>query len=302
MANLSKIAEGIGFSYEKPYAYGRQRGFDITIKAVPQEAKISFSFQVEAMGPETFTALVTYVNGLKKQWGIVNYVFDKHSVNVDLLNPYSTMNQTRLSGFVDLMLSEFEALSIFPNETCVLCGEKDNLTDMKYNGIRMRVHQECKETKNRELVESHENEPIQNPHAFNGIIGALIGAALGSIPWVIVEVVVGLFAAVLGILIGYSAFFFYKKFGGAVTTKTKYVILVATILGVFFTNFLIASYIIVNAGGALVIDNYLLVYSEPEIALALLQDLGLGLLISIFALPAVFRKVKSEEKSTIIIE
>lgn len=302
MAKLSQIANEIGFIYEKPFAYGNWKGFDVTVKEIPQEARISISFQVEAIGPDTFNMLLSTVNGMKKQWGVVTYSFDKFSVNIDLLNPYSTMSKTKLANFFDAVISEFERLQIIPNDSCYICGEKENLIPMKYNGILTKAHQTCKEAKLKEIIDSSANEPVKNPHAFNGIFGAFIGAAIGSIPWVIVELSIGLFAAVLGILIGYSAFFFYKKFGGAVTPKTKYVILIATIFGVLFTNILIASYIIVQAGGAIVLENYLYIYTETDVALPLLQDLGLGLLISLFALPAVLRKVRSEEKVITTIE
>ena len=133
-------------------------------------------------------------------------------------------------------------------------------------------------------------------------MGALLGAAIGAIPWILVDLFVGFFAAILGVLIGYSAFYFYKKFGGVVVNYTKYVIIGVTLLGVLFANFVIATYVILNNDGAIVLSNYVVVYSDPEIGPILFQSLGIGLVISLFSLPTIFKKVQQEEDTKTVIE
>lgn len=57
-----------------------------------------------------------------------------------------------------------------------------------------------------------------------------------------------------------------------------------------------------HSDGILVLENYIIVYTDPEIAPIMLQSLGIGMLISLFSLPTIFKKVKSEENSALVIE
>lgn len=57
-----------------------------------------------------------------------------------------------------------------------------------------------------------------------GILGALIGGILFSLPWVLVYVYLNYILSLLAAVIALGAFTFYKLFGGMVDKKTPLII------------------------------------------------------------------------------
>lgn len=303
MAKLIKIASELNLEYQKPHAYGQSLGFDYTVEETLSESTFIFYFLISEITTTKIESLLAYIKLNKKTLKIMSSEVKNFVLRVVWNHNFGTMNSQLMKEFVDNITNEFVKLDIQPNNVCGLCGKEEPTTLAKVNGIIMfKAHEECKNEKIQELKQSEASKPVEKPNYVGGVIGALIGAIIGTIPWILVELYVGFYAAVLGMLIGYSAFFAYKKFGGPLNKTAKYIIAIATIIGVIFTNIFIASYIIYLADGALVLENYIIVYTDPEINGILFEALGLGLLMSLFALPSIVKKVKSEEKRSITLE
>ena len=301
MATLKKLAQDLNFDFNKTHANGKYNGYDVALEQSITNPML-FSFQVELLDAQQYNQFVAFINSNKKQLRMNQYKIRDHMISISWFGQFSPMNKKIAIDFLDLVTGELRRLSINPNETCVLCGNKDNLVEIKMNGIKMKAHQDCKDAEILKMKDTESNEPVQEKHLFNGIIGAIIGAMLGSIPWILLEIFTGFYAAVLGILIGYMAFFLYKSFGGPITKNTKFIILGATLFGVLFTNIVLASYVIVISDGSLMFANYVICYTDPEISSLLFTDLLIGLAMSAFALPAIFKKVVSSEKPSLRIE
>lgn len=301
MANLMKLAQDLQFNFKNKYANGKYNGYDVALEQSMANPML-FSFQVEPLDASQYNQFVAFLNNNKKQLKMNQYRIKDHMISISWFGSFSPMNAKIATEYLDLVTSELRRLSIYPNDSCVLCGEKDNLTEITINGVKMKAHQECKDSEILKLKQDISNEPITEKHLFNGIIGAFIGAIIGSIPWILIEILTGFYAAVLGILIGYSAFFLYKTFGGPLNKNTKFIILIATLFGVFFTNIALASYVIIISGGGIMIANYIICYTDPDISSMLFTDLFIGLAMTAFAIPAIFKKVISSEKPKTIIE
>ena len=63
-----------------------------------------------------------------------------------------------------------------------------------------------------------------------GILGAIIGAILFSIPWIIAYVYLNYILSLLAMVIAFGSFYFYKLFGGEVTKKTSIVVTISSLL------------------------------------------------------------------------
>ncbi|PKK97444.1 MAG: hypothetical protein CVV58_01205 [Tenericutes bacterium HGW-Tenericutes-3] len=303
MAKLVNIASELNYEYKKPHAYGQKLGFDFTVEETLSESTMIIYFLISEITTTKIESLFAYFKQNKKPLKILSFEIKGFVVRVVWNHNFGTMNSSILNDLIENITNQFERLDILPNNVCGLCGKEDPTTIAKVNGIILfKAHEECKREKIEELKQVETSKPVEKPNYVGGVIGALIGALVGTIPWILVELYVGFYAAILGMLIGFSAFFAYKKFGGPLNKTAKYIIAIATIIGVIFTNIFFASYIIYLADGALVLENYIIVYTDPEINGILFEGLGLGLLMSVFALPSIIRKVKSEEKRTITLE
>ena len=81
-------------------------------------------------------------------------------------------------------------------------------------------------------------------------LGALIGALLFTIPWVLVYVYLGWIFSLLGALIGFGAFTFYKLFGGK--KEDKHVILsivISSLIAITVATFVFIPFLLLAKQG-----------------------------------------------------
>ncbi|MCQ2554179.1 MAG: hypothetical protein MJ171_00820, partial [Clostridia bacterium] len=71
-------------------------------------------------------------------------------------------------------------------------------------------------------------EDVDNGSSLRGILGAFIGALIGSIPWFIAYAFLDFFSAWLGALVGFTSLYGYKKMGGVKDTKKATVVTLLT--------------------------------------------------------------------------
>lgn len=112
---------------------------------------------------------------------------------------------------------------------CVQCGGTfEGAPDIALvNGMAMPVHNHCRaglaqamEEGKRARTEMQRQESaaaLRDGSIFKGVLGAFLGALIGSIPWVLIYMF-GYLASIGGILIGMGAVFGYKKLSGRVGT------------------------------------------------------------------------------------
>ena len=110
---------------------------------------------------------------------------------------------------------------------CVQCAEAfEGAPDIALvNGVAMPVHSHCRsglaqamEEGKRARTEMQRQESaaaLRDGSILKGILGAFLGALIGSIPWVLIYMF-GYLASIGGIIIGMGAVFGYKKLSGRV--------------------------------------------------------------------------------------
>ena len=59
---------------------------------------------------------------------------------------------------------------------------------------------------------------------FMGIIGALLGAFVATIPWILLYIYGNMMLSILAFVIGYGALYGYKLFHGVVDKNTSWII------------------------------------------------------------------------------
>ena len=296
MAKLEKIALMNNYDYVKPHAYLNKDGFDVTIEETYSNNVFIFYILLSNISTQKAQELLQHLKLQKKAFKVFSYQISGLVLKVVWNGYFTSLNAPKMEEFIFSIIQLIKSLSIEPNNVCSFCGEEGADELVYVNGIRLlKAHSECKKAKIEEYRESQKNKPVEKPNYVGGVIGALFGAVIGIIPWIIVELSLGFLAAVLALLVGYSSFFMYKKFGGPLNKNAKIIVSAATVLGVILTNLFFASYIIYIADGALVFENYIIVYTTPETNLPLFQSLFIGLVMCGFALPTLIVKIKNEE-------
>ena len=129
---------------------------------------------------------------------------------------------------------------------------------------------------------------MQNKNYGLGILGALIGGVVGSIPWIIVALTTNFFIGWLGFVIGICALYGYKKLGGIEDNYAKWIILFATLISVVFAQFFTLCFEIYQLGYEVSLDNITLIFQDGEVVKSFLINIGIGSLIAFFGIKSLF--------------
>ncbi len=148
-----------------------------------------------------------------------------------------------------------------------------------------------------ELEQAKTEFQIAEKNYGRGMIGAILGTLIGAIPWLLLEIFWG-YAAVLSLLIGFAAYYGYKIFGGLVTKATKWLMLFPILIAVIISHFVSITIQMVSYDIPLIIENYIIIYSDSLIGPELFRALLLGIFFSLLGYISIFRHISSEEFKT----
>lgn len=128
-----------------------------------------------------------------------------------------------------------------------------------------------------------------------GILGAIIGAILFSIPWIIAYVYLNYILSLLAMVIAFGSFYFYKLFGGEVTKKTSIVVTISSLLSITLATFVfIPLCLMLKENIAINAENISLVYQNSEFIGALVSDYLVSLLFTALGIGGIIRSINQQ--------
>lgn len=123
-----------------------------------------------------------------------------------------------------------------------------------------------------------------------GIIGALLGGFIATIPWVLMYVYGGMILSLLAIIIALGALKGYQLFNGKVDNKLPFIIAVISVLAVTVSTFVIIPYLLILKEEANVSISYL--YSNSQFMSALVKDYIISLLFTFLGIGGIIKSIK----------
>lgn len=137
---------------------------------------------------------------------------------------------------------------------------------------------------------------VRNESHILGIIGAVIGGIVCSLPWVIVYVYLNFMWSFLAAIIGYGAFKGYELLKGKMDKSVPYIIAVITILCVVFSTLvIIPGLLLLKEGYSINLIGSL--YLNEEFRSAIIKDLLFSLLFAVLGVSGIFRTLLAQAKS-----
>lgn len=128
-----------------------------------------------------------------------------------------------------------------------------------------------------------------------GILGALIGAILFSIPWIITYIYLNYILSLLAMVIAFGSFYFYKLFGGEITKKTSIVVTISSLLSITLATFVfIPLCLMLKENIAINAENISLVYQNSEFIGALVGDYLVSLLFTFLGIGGIIRSINQQ--------
>lgn len=128
-----------------------------------------------------------------------------------------------------------------------------------------------------------------------GILGALIGAILFSIPWIITYIYLNYILSLLAMVIAFGSFYFYKLFGGEITKKTSIVVTISSLVSITLATFVfIPLCLMLKENIAINAENISLVYQNSEFIGALVGDYLVSLLFTFLGIGGIIKSINQQ--------
>lgn len=235
-AGLKKLAREHGMSIDKGVAYGSFGGFCTTMCEGSGYKQISFVTSIADPTKErAFTAKVDERN-IQKEFRVSRLSVTRKYIQVTFDDRVGTMGRIRefLNWFLPL-LEEADAARCL---VCPQCGGEITGGCWKLiGGVAYYMHNACGDAVERQILgeEQKLKEEATGSYA-TGLMGALIGAALGGVLWAVV-MYFGYIASFVGLAIGWLAEFGYNLLKGKQAKGKIAVLILAVIFGVLLGNF-----------------------------------------------------------------
>lgn len=130
---------------------------------------------------------------------------------------------------------------------------------------------------------------------FKGILGALLGGIVASIPWILVYVYANMIYSILAVIIAMGALKGYQLFHGKVDRKLPIILVIVSLLSITLSTLvIIPCLLIVKNSGTISIANLNLLYSNEEFIRALIGDYVISVLFTILGISGVISSVRRQ--------
>ena len=127
-----------------------------------------------------------------------------------------------------------------------------------------------------------------------GIVGAIIGGLIATIPWILVYVYGKMLFFFLAMLIALGAYRGYTLFKGKITKKTPIIIaIISFALVIIATLVIIPIWLMAKEGVVINIDNFKAVYSNSNFVSAIIRDLVISILFTFLGIGGVISNIKN---------
>jgi len=141
-----------------------------------------------------------------------------------------------------------------------------------------------------------ENEVIEQKRSYiTGIIGAIIGGLIATIPWVLVYVYGNMMLSLLAVIIAAGEFYGYKLFKGKIDNKLPAIIMVLAIIIVTIVTLLIIPAMLLGKENMQVsFDTIKLLYSYNDFAGALFKDYVISVVFTVLGASVITSNIKKQ--------
>lgn len=300
-------------AYDPIQEFADRQGFEVGTNSAYGKTKIAYGVHNEIVfnaavigGYTTITACAGPMDGAqqksireflkqnRKEYGIRlgDTVFGAKSVAVKLYKAFSPIKGDTIFLFIHAFSELLRQFGF--GHGCSVCGAPGDFPYSATDECVSMVCEPCFENYRNSVDQIKQDRELTGSY-FSGAVGALFGALVGVIPWVIVGML-GYLAAICGFVMAWLAFKGYTlmngKFGKGAIAILVIVLLVMTPVAVLASNVAIAA----QDGTLAYFDNnifYLVAafFLIPEVVGPLLGEFALGLLFTALGAFSYLRKV-----------
>lgn len=128
-----------------------------------------------------------------------------------------------------------------------------------------------------------------------GILGAIIGAIIFSLPWVMIYIYGNYIVAIMAAVIAYGALLLYKKFGGIVDKKTPLIITISSLLAITIATFIIIPiWLIIKEGYSFQLEMLREIYQDSSFVKSIIWDYVISIVFTLLGISGVISNINKE--------
>lgn len=135
----------------------------------------------------------------------------------------------------------------------------------------------------------------ENKNYISGIIGALIGGLIASIPWILMYVYGEMIFSVLAVIIAIGALKGYQFLKGKIDGKLPAIIMVVSIVCVTISTLLIIPFLLMAREGIdMNFENLKILYEYDEFSTAIIKDYIISLFFTFLGISGVINSIRKQ--------
>ena len=270
-AKLREFAGARSFTVEQRFIYGLVDNVYVTITPNGNLLQIYFAMSCPVLKAED---AIKQALKQTKNAKIQTVKQSSESIVVTLRKTRKLLQVENMNVVLQAVISAAKENNVVPNISCVNCGKQTEDIAL-FADVACPLCASCVQ-KIEENNRSYKGSPVAY---VTGIIGALLGALIGSIPWIVIYHL-GWILSILAALIAVCSFQGYKLFRGPRKRGTASVIIYTSSIFASVASFVIYVFVLLKYYGydAFSLHNYIVLFSDSEVITSIIIALVFALL------------------------
>lgn len=295
---LKELSERLNLNGSGNNIQGDYGGFWFSVY-IDQSNMLNLITSVDYGGKGRESDIREHLESLRKPYRLTYKLDGGHALGLVL--PRSMSVKATVEKAIEILESvtgEFKVLGLA--NSCYNCGANGRYHAYSIGGISTEICGSCVTGIEEEYRNEKETLKVSGNY-FTGAIGAIIGALLGSVVWLVISYF-GFIAALAGLAMAYMSYYGYKLLKGKIGPGMPFIIAISVIISIIFANVvevaLSLSYgdfgltfaEIVTIAPRALFDNEMFYVAEVW------KNIGLGLLFGVMGSYRVIRNSMDEAK------
>ncbi len=186
------------------------------------------------------------------------------------------------------------------NEAKKMDATEANVTDEKVTNVNSTDENVANENssqqeENNKVIKTKEEKKEVKGSYITGIIGAIIGGLIATVPWILMYVYGNMMLSALAIIIAAGEFYGYKLFKGKMTKALPAIIMVISVLIVALTTFgVIPAILLHNNELTVSMDTMKLLYSDSDFIDGITRDGLIAIVFTLLGASAITANIKKK--------
>jgi hypothetical protein len=278
---LRELSETHGFTVRGAQAWGTVDGYWFQV-ALPAYGANALKIRTAVRYPDetAASAVGAALTKMSRDNPSLNCTRNGGVAELDVKKGMGGFKTQEVEGFMRMAAAAFREAGAEP--ACLNCGDSAPDSFVMVNGTAMKLCSKCRAEIEGTIVQGAEAHAAAQNNYLRGALGAVLGALVGSIAWIVIGLL-GYIAAIGGVAISFCAIKGYQLMKGKVTKLAVLIICLVSIVVMIAAVFITLDIVVLKdnpqAGfGNVMQAIFQMLFVDADVTSEVVKDCLLGLL------------------------